>query len=342
MRIVDLRSDTITLPTPAMRQAMQQAEVGDDVYREDPSVNALEELAAEMTGKPAGLFMVSGTMGNQVALLAHTRRGDAVICEENSHIVVAESGAMAVLSGVQPRTIYAERGILTAANISSVLQPQDVHVAPATLISLENTHNRAGGTCYPLETLQEIYTLALANGIAVHMDGARLFNAALAQKTVVNELCQYADSIQICLSKGLCAPVGSILVGSRDYIETARRYRKMLGGGMRQAGVLAAAGIVALTRMVERLSEDHANARRLAEALAELGCTVDLTSVETNIVIFNITNFGLEPAWFLNELKSRGVKAGMSGSTNIRMVTHYGVCRDDIEYVVNVLSEVLQ
>lgn len=226
MRIVDLRSDTVTLPTEAMRQAMFQAEVGDDVYREDPTIARLEELAAEITGKEAGLFMASGTMGNQVAILSHTTKGDEVICEAEAHIYYYEVGGMVTLAGVQPRTIAAPKGILDAAAIAQAIRPDDIHQPPTSLVCLENTHNRAGGTCYPLKTLAEIHKLSRDRSFAVHIDGARLFNAAVAQKVKASEIAQYADSVQFCVSKGLCAPVGSLLVGRRDYIERARRFQK--------------------------------------------------------------------------------------------------------------------
>ena len=342
MRIVDLRSDTVTLPTPAMREAMQHAEVGDDVYREDPSVRALEELAAELTGKQAGLFMASGTMGNQTAILTHTHKGDEVICEAEAHVYYYEVGGMVTLAGVQPRTINAPRGILNAEVIAQAIRPHDIHQPPTTLICLENTHNCAGGTCYPLQTLQEIYALAQEKHIAVHMDGARLFNAAAAKRTSVRDIAQYADSIQFCVSKGLCAPVGSLLVGRCEFIERARRFRKMLGGGMRQAGVLAAAGMIALTQMVDRLPEDHANARCLAEAIAELGLGIDLTTVETNIVVFDIASLSIAIERFIGELNTHGIKASQFGPTKVRMVTHYGITKSDIDYVISVLSRLVK
>lgn len=338
MRIVDFRSDTVTLPTPAMRQAMHQAEVGDDVYREDPTVRALEELAAEMTGKQAGLFMASGTMGNQVAILTHTKRGDEVICEAEAHVYYYEVGGMVTLAGVQPRTLPAQHGILSAAAICGAIRPDDIHQPPTTLICLENTHNRAGGTCYPLDTLREIYQLSRQKKIAIHMDGARLFNAAVAHQTSARDIAQHTDSVQFCISKGLCAPVGSLLVGSREYIERARRYRKLLGGGMRQAGILAAAGIVALTQLVDRLSEDHANARYLAEAIANLGFGIDLSTVETNIVIFDTSARSLDIERFVVDLESQGIKANQFGATKVRMVTHHGIERADVDYAISILS----
>lgn len=342
MRAVDLRSDTVTLPTPAMRQAMYAAEVGDDVYREDPSVCALEELAAAITGKEAALFVTSGTMGNQVAVLTHTQKGDEVICEAEAHVYYYEVGGLVTLAGVQPRTIAAAHGILTAAAIAPAIRPQDIHQPATTLICLENSHNRAGGTCYPLTVLEDIHTLAKRRQIAVHMDGARLFNAAVARQTTVAAIARYADSVQFCLSKGLCAPVGSILAGERGFIERARRYRKMLGGGMRQAGILAAAGIVALTQMVDRLAEDHAHAAYLAEAITNCGFGIDLATVQTNIVLFDVLPLALNPEQFIADLGARGIKAGRFGETKVRMVTHYGIARDDVDYVAGVLAELVK
>ncbi len=342
MEIVDLRSDTVTKPTSEMRDAMFRAEVGDDVYGEDPTVIELEKLGARMTGKAAGLFVASGTMGNQVAVMAHTQRGDEVICEAESHIYYYEVAGMAVLSGVQARTLPSVKGILSAETIEAAIRPQDVHQPRSALICLENTHNRAGGTCYPLDTLASIRKLADRRKIPVHIDGARLFNAAVAQGVKVDKIAQYADSVQFCLSKGLAAPVGSLLVGSEEFIVKARRYRKMLGGGMRQAGVIAAAGIVGLQSMVERLAEDHANAKLLAEALATAGFAVDLSTVQTNIVIFDVSRTGLKAAEFVTKLRKAGVLAGAFGEYRIRMVTHHGITASEIGKVVDVLHRLLK
>lgn len=336
MRNVDLRSDTVTLPTQAMRQAMYQAEVGDDVYGEDPTVQKLENLGAQLMGKEAGLLVVSGTMGNQVSILAHTNRGDELICEAESHIFYYEVAGMAVMAGVQARQVTGCRGILSAEAIRQVIRPRDIHQPSSRLICLENSHNRAGGTCYTQSQLRDIQGVAAQNGIRVHMDGARIFNAAAAQKTSVGEIARYVDTVQFCLSKGLGAPIGSLVVGSRDFIDKARRYRKMLGGGMRQAGIIAAAGIVALTTMTDRLAEDHAHARTLAEALANQGYAIDLAAVETNIVIFE--RQGDVPA-FIAQLGQHGIKANQFGEHKVRMVTHYGVSRDDIDYTVSILAK---
>lgn len=335
---IDLRSDTVTKPTTEMREAMFRAEVGDDVYGEDPTVIELEKLGARLTGKAAGLFLASGTMGNQVAVLSHTQRGDEVICEAESHIYYYEVAGLAVLSGVQARTLPSMKGILSAETIETAIRPLDIHQPPSALICLENTHNRAGGTCYPLETLAAIRKVSDRHKVPVHIDGARLFNAAVAQGVTVDKIAQYADSVQFCLSKGLCAPVGSLLVGSEDFINKARRYRKMLGGGMRQAGIVAAAGIVGLRKMTGRLAEDHDNAKILAEALATTGFAIDLSTVQTNIVIFDVSRTGLKAADFVARLKKSGVLAGPRGEYLVRLVTHLGVNKAEIAKVVDVLQ----
>lgn len=334
MRIVDLRSDTVTQPTPAMRKAMYEAEVGDDVYREDPTITKLEELGASLTGKEAGLYMTSGTMGNQVAIMTHTKKGDEVICEQEAHVFYYEVAGIACLAGAQPRTAVGEKGILSPAAIGRAIRPRDVHAPDTGLICLENTHNRAGGTCYPMETLAAIAKLACHHKIPVHMDGARLFNAAVATKVSAAEITEYVDTVQFCLSKGLGAPVGSLLTGSKEFIEKARRYRKMLGGGMRQAGIIAAAGIVALTDMVNRLAEDHDHARILGEGLANLGFGVDLASLQTNIVIFDVTSTEKSVTTVAAALQERGIKINIFGESTIRMVTHYGIDKSDIDYTL--------
>ena len=342
MNRIDLRSDTVTLPTAQMREAMYRAEVGDDVYGEDPTLVELETLGARMTGKEAGLFVTSGTMGNQVAVLTHTQRGDEVICEAESHIFYSEVAGLAVLSGVQARTVPSIKGIMSAETIEAAIRPQDIHQPKTTLICLENSHNRAGGTCYSLDSLAAIRKMADRRKLPVHMDGARLFNAALAQGVTVDKITQYADTVQFCLSKGLCAPVGSLLVGPADFIARARRYRKMLGGGLRQAGILAAAGIVALQHMVDRLAEDHANAAKLAEAVASAGFAIDLSTVQTNIVIFDVSRMGVKAADFAAKLKKAGVLVSVFGEYRVRMVTHYGITAEDIATVTEILHRLLK
>lgn len=342
MMFVDLRSDTVTLPTPAMRKAMYDAEVGDDVYGEDPTVRALEELGAELTGKEAALFVASGTMGNQIAAMVHTRRGDEVICESESHIYYYEVGGLAYLAGVQTRSIPGERGIISPEAISQAIRGDDIHQPRTSLICLENTHNRAGGTYYTPENLKAINAVAVSHDIPVHIDGARIFNAAVAQNLEVDKMAQHADSVNFCLSKGLCAPVGSLLVGTKQFIQSARRMRKMLGGGMRQAGVLAAAGIVALKTMVQRLEEDHFHAKMLADEIVDLGISIDMETVKTNIVLFDVRNIGMTAEKFAFLLDEQGVKCSQFGDYKIRLVTHYGINKQDIEYVIKVISNIVR
>ena len=327
---IDLRSDTVTRPTPAMRRAMADAEVGDDVYAEDPTVNRLQSLLAERAGFEAGLLMPSGTMSNQVAIAVHTRRGEEVIVPEGAHVYEYELGSMAVISGVLPRTVPAPLGVPEVADIRAAVH-RSIHQAPTGLIVLENTHNKAGGTVVPLERLREIGEVARDEGLPLHLDGARGFNAVAALGTTLAELCAPFDSVSLCLSKGLAAPVGTVLLGSKDFIRESHRYRKMLGGGMRQAGVVAAAGIIGVTEMSERLREDHARARRLAEGLAGLpGVTVDLSSVQTNMVYLHIA---YAPA-FAAALESRGVRVGALGPQTVRLVTHYEIGDDDVTRVL--------
>src|SRR5574341_979888 len=341
-RVVDLRSDTVTKPTPAMRQAMAEAEVGDDVFGEDPTVNRLEALAAERLGKEAGLFVVSGTMGNQVSLMAHTQRGDEIILDEGSHIFNYEVAALAVLSAVQPRTLRGRQGILDPEDIRQAIRPPNIHYPRNTLVAVESSHNRGGGTVYPLATLREIRSIASADGLAMHLDGARVFNACVATGTPVREVASQADSVTFCLSKGLGAPVGSVVTGTRAFIDRARGARKMLGGGMRQAGVLAAAGIVALETMVDRLQEDHENARFLAEGLAALpGIEIDLRLVQTNIAIFSVKRQDLDAPDLILKLGEQGIKAFAVSPDRIRMVTHKDVDRSGLERTLEVLRTVL-
>ena len=340
--VVDLRSDTVTKPTAEMRRAMAEAEVGDDVFGEDPTVNRLEAVAAERLGKEAGRFVLSGTMGNQVSLMAQTQRGDEIILDENSHMFNYEVAALAVLSGLQPRTLRGRHGILDPEEVRQAIRLPNIHYPKDTLVCVENTHNRGGGVVYPLETLREIRRIAIENGLAVHMDGARMFNASLATGTPVRDLAAQADSVTFCLSKGLAAPVGSVVVGTRAFIDRARRARKMFGGGTRQAGILAAAGLVALERMVDRLREDHGNARVLAEGLAALpGVAIDLQRVQTNIVVFNLRRQDLDAPGLILKLAEQGIKAFSVSQDSIRMVTHKDVDRAGIVRALEVLKVIL-
>jgi threonine aldolase len=339
--MIDLRSDTVTRPTPEMREAMAKAEVGDDVYGEDPTVNQLEKDAAAVFGKEAAIFVPTGTMGNQIAIRLHTQHGQEVICEARSHVLDWEMAMMAAFSGCQARAVAAERGILTWEHIKPAIGAKIYYRAQTGLISLENTHNMAGGTVTPLAVLEEIWQQAAKAGLPVHLDGARVFNAATALGVNVAELTRGFDTVMFCLSKGLGAPVGSVLVGSAKAIEQARIHRKALGGGMRQAGVLAAAGLIALHEMSKRLADDHVNARRLAEAVGEAGAEIDLDGVQTNIVIFTLRNGG-DAAAFCAALKQKGVLASSIGPHAVRLVTHYDADRAACEEAAHTLGNLLR
>ena len=340
--VVDLRSDTVTRPTPEMRRAMAEAEVGDDVYAEDPTVNRLQARAAEIFGREAALFVPSGSMGNLVAILCHTRPGGEIICEERGHICQFEMASMSAIAGCMPRTTFVDDGILSWERIEPQIRPKIYYRAQTALIALENSHNMAGGTVYPQHVSDEICDRAHGAGIPVHLDGARIFNAAVALGRSVAELTRKCDSVMFCLSKGLGAPVGSILVGSRTAIDRARVFRKALGGGMRQAGILAAAGLIALEEGPSRLHEDHANARLLAEAVATCeGVEIDLPSVQTNIVLFTLSDNG-DAASVVARLKSKGILCSVIGSSSIRLVTHLDVSREQCEHAAAILVKLLQ
>ncbi len=338
---IDLRSDTVTLPTREMRQAMMEAEVGDDVYGEDPTVNRLQALAAELTGKEAALFVTSGTQGNMVSLLSHCGRGDEVIVGDRSHTYLYEQGGMAQLGGIHPRVIpNRPDGTLDPEDIVNAIRPNNIHFPRTRLVVLENTHNFCYGSPLTPEYTRTIGDLVHERGLKLHIDGARIFNAAVALGVDVKELAAPADSITFCLSKGLSAPVGSVVCGSREFIEEAKRVRKVLGGGMRQAGVIAAAGIVALTQMVDRLAEDHANARRLAEGLARIpGFEVELERIRTNIVYFDVVN-GATAAEVAERAKEAGVLVLALGPYRIRAVTHYGIEAHHIDEALNVFEHI--
>jgi threonine aldolase len=325
--LIDLRSDTVTKPTHAMREAMAKAEVGDDVYSEDPTVNRLEALAAEIFGREASIFVPTGTMGNQIAIRLHTQHGDELICESRSHILDWEMAMAAAFSGVQARTVAGDRGILTWSAIRPSIAPKIYYRAQTSLICIENSHNMAGGTVTPAGILAEICAEAKAIGLKTHLDGARVFNAAAALNTTVAELTKGFDTVNFCLSKGLGAPVGSLLVGTRADITRARSVRKALGGGMRQAGILAAAGLLALQEGPALLPNDHANARLLAEAVATSSAAqIDLASVQTNIVIFALKAENAAPA-FVAKLKEQGILVSAINPQTVRFVTHYDVSR---------------
>jgi threonine aldolase len=343
LSIVDLRSDTVTRPTLAMRRAMYEAEVGDDVYREDPTVNRLQERAAEIFKREAALFVPSGTMGNQSAVKIHTRPGQEVICEERAHVLNHEMGMMAAFSGCVPRTLRAEDGILTWDQIEPrVLKPNFLRMGTG-LIELENTSNLAGGSVYSTEIADRICDRAHEAGLPVHLDGARIFNAGVALGKPVAELTRKFDSVMFCLSKGLGAPVGSILVGSKDFIEEARRVRQMLGGGMRQSGILAAAGLVALEESPKRLHIDHENAKVFAQGLAEIpGVKIDPMKVRTNILILDVSQTGLTSFELSKQLAEQKILANGVTPQTMRMVTHCDVDRAGCERALQVLREVLR
>lgn len=333
MQPIDLRSDTVTRPCPAMREAMAQAEVGDDVYGDDPTVNRLEDLAAERLGKEAALYVPSGTMANQIAIKAHTRPGDALIAGRDAHLELYEGGGAAALSGVQS-VLVGEEGFFTSAEVREAVYPDDPHFARTRLVCIENTHNRSGGRIFPQDQIVDIAHVAARAGLAFHLDGARLFNAAVATDTPASELAAPFDSVAFCLSKGLGAPVGSLLCGSRDFIREAHRVRKMLGGGMRQAGIIAAGGIHALEHNVKRLADDHRNARRLAEAIERIDGAELVRMPETNLVIFDVADAGSS----LRRLAEAGVRAGAVSPTRIRAATHLGVSEEDIEATIRALE----
>jgi threonine aldolase len=343
MAYIDLRSDTVTKPTPEMREAMASAEVGDDVYLEDPTVNRLQEMAAAMLGKEAALFVPSGTMGNQICVRLHTEPGQEVIIEERGHIYNYEMAGMAAICGTLARPVRGEDGILDWPSIEAAIRPRSAYyIAQTGLVALENTHNMAGGAVTPLDRMEEICERAHEAGLPVHLDGARLFNAATALKQDAAALAMPFDSVMFCLSKGLCAPVGSMIVGTRQFIDRALPLRKMLGGGMRQVGVLAAAGIVALEKMTARLEEDHQNAQLLARGVAEIpGVKIDPEKVQTNIVIFDIGDTGVSADELGAKLKERGVLISGISPREMRAVTHNDVSRQDCEAAVEAVKAVV-
>lgn len=340
--VIDLRSDTVTKPTKEMREAMYNAEVGDDVYREDPTVNKLEELSAEMLGKEAALFVTSGTQGNQIAILTHTRPGDEIILEADSHIFYYEAAAASALAGVQTRTIPGTRGQMPVIDIRKAIRDdRDIHLPRTSLIALENTHNRAGGAILPVEYMESVYQLAKEKNIPVHLDGARLFNAAIGLGVDVKELTKSVDTVQFCLSKGLSAPMGSILAGPKEWIESARKWRKRLGGGMRQAGLMAAPGIVALTTMVDRLAEDHQRAKNLAKGVSEIkGIKVNLANVETNIVLLDVEGLNITANAFMAEMNKNNIFGSVFGEYIVRLTTHREITDKDIDETINTILRI--
>jgi threonine aldolase len=343
MDIIDLRSDTVTQPTPEMREAMASAVVGDDVFGEDPTVNQLQAFAARRMGKQAGLFLPSGTMGNLIAVLAHCQRGDEAIMGDLGHTFLFEAGGVSALGGVFPHTLKNQKdGSISIEDIRGAIRPNDIHHPISKLLILENTHNRCGGVVLTQPYLRDAASLVRELKLLLHVDGARIFNAAIASGVEPAVLVTHADSVTFCLSKGLCAPVGSVLCGSSDFIEQARRLRKMLGGGMRQAGVLAAAGLVALDKMVDRLAEDHRRAKELAEGLARIpGIKFEMGMPETNMVFPSLDGLSISPRTITEKLGVKKIKIGIIGKNRFRMVTHYWITDDGIERTIKAFKELL-
>jgi len=343
MKLIDLRSDTVTLPTDEMLEAIRHAELGDDVYGEDPTVNQLEEMAAKKMGKEAAMLVPSGTMANLVSVMCNTKRGDSAILEADSHIYWYELGGISAIAGVLPLPVKGTMGVLDPLNIEAVIRPKGLHSARTTLVCIENTHNRAGGTIVTPSQIEAISRVAKKHKLRLYMDGARIFNAAVALKVDVQQFTRHVDNLMFCLSKGLSCPIGSIVVGTEEHIQKARRARKILGGGMRQAGVIAAPGIIALEKMINRLEDDHCNARLLAEGLSKMeGVKVDMKTVQTNMAMFDVDGLGIKADVFVKELKGHGVLAGNMSKTRVRMVTYRGIEKEDIEKALAAIEETIK
>lgn len=344
MKIIDLRSDTVTLPSPEMREAIFKAELGDDVFEEDPTTNKLEIMAAERVGKEAALLVPSGTMGNLICLLTHCARGDEVILGNLSHTFIYEAGGAAALGGIHPRTVPNQPdGTMILDEIEQAIRVDNVHFPRTRLISLENTHNLCNGSPLTPEYVESVITLAKNHGLKVHVDGARIFNAAVTLGVDVKKLIHSVDSISFCLSKGLAAPIGSLVCGSKAFISEARRARKIVGGGMRQCGIIAAAGIVALEQMTDRIEEDHMNAHHLARGIDQLpSLTINLEQVKTNILYFNLESDRITPDELVSRTAEKGIKFLHTGQSRFRMVTHYGITAEDIDITLAALSEVME
>lgn len=340
LRYIDFRSDTVTMPTKEMRIAMAEAIVGDDVYGDDPTVLELEKLAAALVGKEAAMFVPSGTMGNQLAVMTHTRRGDEIIVEENCHIVIHEVGAVAVLSGVNMRTVKGINSVMRPEDIEAAIRVEDIHQPDTTLICMENA--LSNGRVVPLDVMKDIYNIAKKHKLSVHLDGARLFNASEYLGVEAKQITAYTDSVMFCLSKGLCSPVGSILAGSKAFIDKAKKNRKLLGGGMRQAGILAAAGLISLKDMTKRLHIDHDNAKYLASRLLEIpGVKLDIESVHINMVFFTIENLKISDAEFVEKLYQKGIKINGAEKGELRFVTNNDVTIEDIDYTIKCIKELI-
>jgi threonine aldolase len=343
LKTIDLRSDTVTLPTQTMREAIIQAELGDDVFGEDPTTNRLEKMAAERMGKEAALMVASGTMGNLVCALSHCRRGEEIILGDQSHTFLYEAGGISAVGGIHPHTIVNQPdGTMQLKDIEAAIRGNNVHFPRSRLICLENTHNRCYGSALTPQYMKSVAKLAVDRGLNVHLDGARIFNAAIALGVDVTELTCYADSVSFCLSKGLSSPVGSLICGSSDFIAEARRNRKVLGGGMRQSGIIAAAGITALEQMVDRLAEDHENAKRLADGISRIkGLSIELNRIQTNIVYFDMADEQFDAGKLVKQLADRGIKILQVAPDRLRAVTHYGINSEDIEITLTTMNEVM-
>ncbi len=340
-RSIDLRSDTITQPTPAMRQAMAEAPVGDDVLGDDPTVAALETEVARLLGKESAVFVPSGTMANQIAVRAHTEPGDEILLDANSHIYYFEGGGIGAISGVIPRCVSGRRGIFDSADLDPLLRPSDVHFAPTRLVCLENTHNRGGGSVWPLDTMREVGAFARAHNLRCHLDGARIWNASVASNVSESDYAACCDSVSVCFSKGLGAPVGSALVGTKAFIQRARRFRKQFGGGMRQVGIIAAGALHALHNHRDRLAEDHANAQSLAKSLNGLpGIRIDPQEVETNIIRFEVES--MPASVLVDQLNQHGVRVLATGPKTVRAVTSLMVTSDDMEATCSIMKRILE
>ena len=344
MKIIDLRSDTVTLPTKEMREAIFRAELGDDVFGEDPTTNRLEKIAAKLVGKEAALLVPSGTMGNIVCVLTHCARGEEVILGDKAHMFLNEAGGMSALGGIHPHILPNQPdGTMKLEDIEAAIRGDNEHLPRTRLICLENTHNRCYGSPLTPEYIDEVAELARRHNLSLHLDGARIFNAAVSQRVDVKKFTQNVNSLMFCLSKGLSAPIGSMVCGNLEFITETRRTRKVLGGGMRQAGIIAGAGIIALEKMIERLKEDHINARRLAEGITKIqGLTIEIDRVKTNIIYFDLISEKLTTDEFLTILEGKGVKILRTGSTRFRMLTHHGISSGDIDKTLEALRKVME
>lgn len=337
--IIDLRSDTVTLPTEEMLEAIKTAELGDDVYKEDPTVNRLEEMAAKKMGKEAALLVPSGTMANLVSVTSNTTRGDSAILEADSHIYWYEVGGISAIAGILPLPVKGEMGVMNPRDVEVAIRPKGVHQPPTTLVCIEDTHNRAGGTIVTPGQVEAISKVAKDYDLRLYMDGARIFNAAVALKVDARDFTRHVDNLMFCLSKGLSCPIGSVIVGTEEFIGRAKKTRKIVGGGMRQAGIIAAPGIIALEKMIDRLEDDHVNARFLAEGLAGIeGIDIDLRSVQTNMVMLDVKGLNIGADFFVDRLREQGLLALSLGKTRIRMVTHRGIEKEDVEAALAIIE----